>query len=92
MARISLPKLPPAAAGRIIFMGRDGYLPASPASANPGSPEEQHIATAIKKHTSLTPINGISKFTKLFLARKTQEIISNLLSDLVDAVPHLFIR
>ena len=28
---------------------------------------------------SLTPINGISKFTKLFLARKAQKIISNLL-------------
>ena len=27
----------------------------------------------------LTPINGISKLTKLFSARKTQKIISNLL-------------
>ncbi len=28
---------------------------------------------------NLTPINGISVLTKLFLARKTQEIISNTL-------------
>ena len=27
----------------------------------------------------LTPMNGVNKFTKIFLARKTQEIFSNLL-------------
>ena len=32
---------------------------------------------------TVTPINGISKFTKLYPAGKTQEIVSNLLTDIL---------
>ena len=42
----------------------------------------------------LTPINGISKFTKLFSARKAQKTISNLLNHFLENlrnVLHLYI-